>query len=514
MTRIPVSRNQTKPPPQILRRPANSNASRNRHLKRTADGARRSKATDASVIVDKRTLRWVAFTTSLPFVGFGFMDNFILIIAGDYIDASLGVTLGISTMCAAAIGNIVSDVAGIGCAASIENFCATTLNLPVPELSHAQRQLRSVRFASQGGMAIGMTIGCVLGMVPLLFIDSTKADRLKKKARLERLCLDVVNEAKSLVGAESTCLYLRVDEETKNSKKSASDGILPGFKPSVEGDYLYAKYYVEPPKGESSASSSAGRTSPTKALIRMVSNGIRATPHKGSSEAGDAPESNQQASRESSFPTVPHPVSSSRIIPVGKGIISRAVLTGTTWNISGNLMDEPDFYPLSIETGTIDAADVRCNTAEGDHRFRDCAVVPIRDAKGNVIAVLQALNKQRCASSTEMNSSAGGGFTDQDVEILKSLASHVSVTLQRILLEREGEDDDLGLKDTIRILKEGKGTQNSNTPRWETSATTTTNNSSPRSEEHEGSSRGNQNTTANTIPATGRTTNSKLFPEP
>ena len=133
------------------------------------------------------------------------MDNAILIIAGDCIDTSLGVTLGISTMCAAAIGNIISDLAGIGCAAYIEDFCATTLKLPVPKLSGAQRQLRSVRMASQGGMAVGMTFGCLLGMIPLLFIDSNRADKLREKARLERLYKDVLTEAKTLVEAESTC---------------------------------------------------------------------------------------------------------------------------------------------------------------------------------------------------------------------------------------------------------------------------------------------------------------------
>ena len=99
-----------------------------------------------------RTLRWVYFTTGLPFVGFGFMDNAILIIAGDAIDTSLGVALGISTLCAAAIGNIISDLAGIGASAYIENFCATVLKLPVPKLNSAQRQLRSVRMAKKDGL--------------------------------------------------------------------------------------------------------------------------------------------------------------------------------------------------------------------------------------------------------------------------------------------------------------------------------------------------------------------------
>ena len=35
-------------------------------------------------------LRQLAYHNSLPFVGFGFLDNFIMIIAGEYIDLTLG----------------------------------------------------------------------------------------------------------------------------------------------------------------------------------------------------------------------------------------------------------------------------------------------------------------------------------------------------------------------------------------------------------------------------------------
>ena len=40
----------------------------------------------------------------IPFVGFGFLDNALMIIAGDYIDTTIGVALGISTMAAAGFG--------------------------------------------------------------------------------------------------------------------------------------------------------------------------------------------------------------------------------------------------------------------------------------------------------------------------------------------------------------------------------------------------------------------------
>jgi GAF domain-containing protein len=414
-----------------------------------------------------RTLRWLAFTTGIPFVGFGFMDNAILIIAGDAIDTSLGVTLGISTMCAAAIGNIISDLAGIGAGAYIEDFCVRVLKLPVPKLDSAQRQLRSVRMASQTGMAIGMTIGCVLGMIPLFFIDSNKAEKLRKKARLERLYQDVLNEAKTLVGAESTSLYLRVDKDedrkiTDNKgnhikHQRGEDVGIHGYHPSVNGGYLYAMYYVEPHHQHNGSS-------PTKALMRMVSGddvsnrigSIRSDTNDTTTGAFDESNSNSNSSSNSNSddsvvqvirPTpLPVPsVSQSRAIPVGKGIVSRAVLTGRTWNIVGSLIDEPDFFPLSIET----TCDGSTNLDHG--HFRDLVVVPILDGQGRVIAVLEALNKK-----TDDN-----GFSDDDVDVLSSLASHVSVSLQTIY--RDSEDEDLRLRDTIRILKKGKGIRRSKT---------------------------------------------------
>ena len=44
------------------------------------------------------------YNSMIPFIGFGFLDNALMIIAGDYIDTTIGVTLGISTMAAAGFG--------------------------------------------------------------------------------------------------------------------------------------------------------------------------------------------------------------------------------------------------------------------------------------------------------------------------------------------------------------------------------------------------------------------------
>ncbi len=121
-----------------------------------------------------RELYVVALHQAVPFVGFGIMDNSILILAGEAIDIELGAKLGISTMCAAAIGNIISDLFGVGFGAVfatyIEKLTSGRLKLPpMPKLSYAQRELRSVKLYGQLGVCAGLTLGCIIGMFPLLF---------------------------------------------------------------------------------------------------------------------------------------------------------------------------------------------------------------------------------------------------------------------------------------------------------------------------------------------------------
>lgn len=129
----------------------------------------------------RQELRIVALHQAIPFVGFGIMDNSLLLLSGEAIDMYLGVKLGISTMCAAALGNIISDLAGVALGTMIEDAVAKWSNRieqltngriklpPLPKLTYEQRNLRSVRFSTQMGCAIGLTIGCIIGMFPLLF---------------------------------------------------------------------------------------------------------------------------------------------------------------------------------------------------------------------------------------------------------------------------------------------------------------------------------------------------------
>jgi len=114
-------------------------------------------------------LRGVAMLNAIPFIGFGFLDNFIMIVAGDYIDLTIGVTLGISTMAAAALGNLISDVAGVGSAWYVESLSAK-VGIKAPVLTPEQLSMGATTWCIYLGRALGVSIGCFLGMMPLLFL--------------------------------------------------------------------------------------------------------------------------------------------------------------------------------------------------------------------------------------------------------------------------------------------------------------------------------------------------------
>ncbi|XP_062311554.1 transmembrane protein 65-like [Osmerus eperlanus] len=129
-------------------------------------------------------IKYVLFHNSIPFVGFGFLDNAIMIAAGTQIEMSIGITFGISTMAAAALGNLVSDLAGLGLAGYVEAL-ASRLGMQGPDLTPKQADMWQTRVSSHMGKAIGVTIGCILGMFPLFFLsDDDEEEKKKKKAAL------------------------------------------------------------------------------------------------------------------------------------------------------------------------------------------------------------------------------------------------------------------------------------------------------------------------------------------
>jgi len=73
----------------------------------------------------------------VPFVAFGFVDNTVLIQAGDLIDNTFGVYFALPTLAAAAMGQVFSDTSGVLFGSYIE-MLALKLGLPMPKISPEQ----------------------------------------------------------------------------------------------------------------------------------------------------------------------------------------------------------------------------------------------------------------------------------------------------------------------------------------------------------------------------------------
>jgi len=139
-----------------------------------------TKEGDVSLKPSIQELKQLAYHNSLPFIGFGFLDNFIMIMAGEYIDITLGAKLGISTMAAAAFGNTISDMMGIGSAWYVESW-ADRLGAHPPDLTPEQLEMPGSRICANLGRCLGVAFGCLLGMFPLLFIATSEREEEAKE---------------------------------------------------------------------------------------------------------------------------------------------------------------------------------------------------------------------------------------------------------------------------------------------------------------------------------------------
>lgn len=139
-------------------------------LKRTSLSVKATAGSSAAstVEVSRDQLKKLALVSAIPFVGFGFLDNALMILSGSQIEHAFS-SFGISAMAAAALGNTLSDVAGIQAGGVIEAMAAK-MGLPDPNLTLEQIKSPIVKRVTVISSAVGITIGCLLGMLPLLFI--------------------------------------------------------------------------------------------------------------------------------------------------------------------------------------------------------------------------------------------------------------------------------------------------------------------------------------------------------
>jgi len=106
---------------------------------------------------------------------FGFIDNFIMVTAGQFIDQTVAQQLQIGTMAAAGIGNTISDAVGAAGQDQIDS-ALDKIGLgedDVKSLGDEKLEKKIKRVASLTGSIFGITAGCLLGMFPLAFMKTS-----------------------------------------------------------------------------------------------------------------------------------------------------------------------------------------------------------------------------------------------------------------------------------------------------------------------------------------------------
>ena len=147
-----------------------------------SEGAASSAAsTTAAPMPTPQQLKNVFLRAAIPMLGFSFTDLTVMLHAGNAIDCTLGVTLGLSTLTAAAMGQFFSNSSGVlfgGALKRLASFCG----IPSTGLSAAQRSLPIVKRLNLFGALAGVWFGCTLGLCNLFIIDTERSPILKLRA--------------------------------------------------------------------------------------------------------------------------------------------------------------------------------------------------------------------------------------------------------------------------------------------------------------------------------------------
>ena len=213
-------------PSLLLRPPSRSFVSRSRpNCKAAAEEAAAESESTAPATFSQ--LKALFIYSAVPMVGFGLMDNFIMITAGDYIDNTFGVVMGISTLTAAAFGQGFSDVSGVLFGGAVERFF-TKLGLKSPNLSAAQRATSKCKNVVIAGSVVGVFVGCMMGASTLMFIDWEAAEQKEKLKQLDDVLTTVMSHGDDMIEAER-CAVFFVDEKKRELwSKYASEDLSKG----------------------------------------------------------------------------------------------------------------------------------------------------------------------------------------------------------------------------------------------------------------------------------------------
>ncbi|CAM9271561.1 unnamed protein product [Chrysoparadoxa australica] len=170
----------------------------------------------------REQLRALFLHSLVPMVGFGIMDQTVMVTAGDLIDNTIGVRFGLATLTAAACGQVVSDVCGVCFGGTVEAI-ATRMGLKHSSMTMVQRGMKISKVVSLAGAVLGVITGCVLGMGTLLLIDTTSKEREKRQQEMDTIFRAIMVDGHEVIGAEAISLFFLDRDKQELWSKLATD---------------------------------------------------------------------------------------------------------------------------------------------------------------------------------------------------------------------------------------------------------------------------------------------------
>ncbi len=339
---------------------------------------------------------------AVPMIGFGFMDNVVMIMAGDFIDSTLGVAFGLSTLTAAAYGQVVSDVSGTLFGNTID-VIATKLGMPLARLTEAQLLQRKVRVVGMLAAAAGVTIGCLLGMTTLLTKDLGKAERLKQQRELRTLFHTLMEEGSAMLGAEHCTLQL-VDADSEHLFSLGTCG-----KPPTQ-DELDAAFHAYDRKANGNVDASELR----EALRQL---GWSLNPSQVSQMIASVDvEGDGVLTREEFSKLMCSAIMTDEVrLRVRPGGTRHRVLT------TGQMLNIPD-----VNQSPLCSREVYRLRGYETHSI---LIGPVLDESGRVIGLVELVNKEDERGQLQ-------GFNADDEKLLAMLCAHCSLFLKNMELGR------------------------------------------------------------------------------
>eukprot|EP00760_Papus_ankaliazontas_P033182 PhM_4_TR6221/c0_g1_i1/m.74797 len=197
------------------------------------DAVQRENGEDNSVPpIPMKILILIAIQTGIPFIGFGFLDNCLMLVAGEMIDSTLGFYLNTSVMASAAMGNVVSGTVGMQVHGIMDRFFSR-LGFGVPPLTVEQLQLRSVFLAGHFGGTFGIALGLTLGMLPLMLLPDSEEKQAKKifaeidvnndgRASVPEICHVLEKNGIVIPADEVEAIVVRLQSESTAKNKNSN----------------------------------------------------------------------------------------------------------------------------------------------------------------------------------------------------------------------------------------------------------------------------------------------------